>query len=331
MELPSLVTLYKKLQVAKAAAYTYSQDPLVRVIATQETRKEATQTRSTFKPYQVVVAAMQENPGATLKQVRERAKSRVEEVDTDARLYHSTSLSRQNLPLRDDSRAPQLWSATIFTLTEQVLRFALNSLTDTLPHNANLHLWKRITTPVCILCVERQTLLHVLNACPYALNRKRYNDRHDAILTRIRQLSPSQSITADLPNQPYSFPQHVVCTDSRPDIVVWDRSGITIIELTVPFELCVDSAEARMTKRYTELLGNCRDADYKANLLTLEVGLRGFINIDSFDKLYQSFSATRAKQTALEKEVVHMCLLESFRVWCKHNWEKPATGHVGTD
>ena len=242
MELPSLVTLYKKLQVAKAAAYTYSQDPLVRVIATQETRKEATQTRSAFKPYQVVVAAMQEDPGATLKQVRERAKSRVEEVDTDARLYHSTSISRQNLPLRDDSRAPQLWSATILTLTEQVLRFALNSLTDTLPHNANLHLWKRITTPACILCAERQTLLHVLNACPYALNRKRYNDRHDAILTRICQLSPSQSITADLPNQPYSFPQHVVCTDSRPNIVVWDRSGITIIELTVPFELCVDSA-----------------------------------------------------------------------------------------
>ena len=240
LELPSLVTLYKKLQVAKAAAYTYSRDPLVRVIATQETKKEATQTRSAFKPYQVVVAAMQEVPGAAAsKQVRERAKSRVEEVDTDARLCHSTSLSRQNLPLRDDSRAPQLWSATIFTLTEKVLRFALNSLTDTLPHNANLHLWKRITTPACILCGKRQTLLHVLNACPYALNRRRYNDRHDAILMRIRnflagQLSPSQSITADLPNQPYSFPQHVVCTDSRLDIIVWDRSAITIIELTVP-------------------------------------------------------------------------------------------------
>ena len=217
-----------------------------------------------------------------------------------------------------------------------MLRFALNSLTDTLPHNANLHLWKRIATPACILCGERQTLLHVLNACPYALNRRRYNDRHDAILTCIRdflagQLSPSQSITADLPNQPYSFPQHVVCTDSRPDIVVWDRSAITIIELTVPFELCVDSAVARKTGRYSELLGPCRDAGYKANLLTLEVVSRGFINNNSFDKLYQSFPATRAKQTALEKEVVRTCLLQSYRVWCKRNWEEPATSHVGTD
>ena len=71
LELPSLVTLYKKLQVAKAAAYTCSWDLLVRVIATQETRNEATQAKSVFKPYQVVVAGMQEDPGATSKQVRE--------------------------------------------------------------------------------------------------------------------------------------------------------------------------------------------------------------------------------------------------------------------
>jgi len=164
--------------------------------------------------------AMQEDPGATSKQVHEQAKSKVEEVDMDARLHHSTSLSRQNLPFRDDSRAPQLWSATISTLTEQVLRYTLNSLTDTLPHNANLHLWKRSTTPACILCGERQTHLHVVNACPYALSRRRYNDRHDVILRCIRdvlaaQLSPSQSISVDLPNQPYSFPQQIVCTNSR--------------------------------------------------------------------------------------------------------------------
>ena len=82
LELPFLVTLYKKLQVAKAAAYTCSRDPVVSVIATQETtQKEATQTSSAFKPYQVVVAAMQEDPGTTSKQVRKRAKSRVVEED----------------------------------------------------------------------------------------------------------------------------------------------------------------------------------------------------------------------------------------------------------
>ena len=50
----------------------------------------------------------------------------------------------------------------------------------------------------------------------------------------------------------------------------------------------MDSAVAMTTERYSELLGTCRDAGYKANLLTLEVGSRGFIHTDSFDKLYQS-------------------------------------------
>ena len=106
---------------------------------------------------------------------------------------------------------------------------------------------------------------------------------------------------------------------------------IYFLWLTVPFELCVDSVVARKTKRYSELLGTCRDACYKANLLMQEVGSRGYIHTDSFDKLYQSFPATRAKQVALEKEVVRTCLLQFFWVWCKRNWKEPATSHVATD
>ena len=120
--------------------------------------------------------------------------------------------------------------------------------------------------------------------------------------------------------------QQVVCTDSRLDMVVGDKSAIAIIELTVPFELCVDSTVAGKTERYSELLGTCRDAGYNANLLTLEVGSRCFIHTNSFDKLYQSFPATRAKQ-----EMARTCLLQSFRVWCKRNWKEPATSHAATD
>ena len=175
----------------------------------------------------------------------------------------------------------------------------------------------------------------MLNACPYALIRRRYEDCHNAILRCIHdfladQLSSSQSITADLPNQPYSFPQQVACTDSWPDIVVWDRSAITIIELTVPFELSLDSTVARKTEHYSELLGACRDASYKANLLTLEIGSRGFIHTASFDALYQSFPATKGKQTALEREVVHVPATVLLGL-VQGNWKEPATSHVAAD
>ena len=128
---------------------------------------------------------MQDNPGASTRQLSNQAKARVDEEDTAVRLNHSTSLARQNQPLKDDSRAPHLWSTTITSLPERVLSFALNSLTDTLPHNSNLHLWKKIPSTSCNLCRQQQTLIHVLNACPYALEKRRYNDRHDAILACI--------------------------------------------------------------------------------------------------------------------------------------------------
>ena len=212
LDLPSLTTTYKKLQVAKAAAYTCSRDPLVRAIASQETRREATQQRPSFKPFREVISAMQEDPGASSKQLCKRVKKQVEAVDTETRLSHSTSLAVQNQPLKDNtSRAPRLWSSTVVTLPERVFKFALNSLTDTLPHNANLHLWKKLPSSSCNLCGQRQTLLHILNACPSALEKRRYNTRHDAILQSIhtflvKHLPPSKSITVDLCDQPYAFP-----------------------------------------------------------------------------------------------------------------------------
>ena len=82
LELTSLVTLYKKLQVSKAATYMCSRDPVVRAIAGQETRKEASQQRPTFKPYQIVVAVLKEDPGASARKVINQAKSMVEEEET---------------------------------------------------------------------------------------------------------------------------------------------------------------------------------------------------------------------------------------------------------
>ena len=150
----------------------------------------------------------------------------------------------------------------------------MNSLTDTLPHNSNNHLWEKIPSSLCNLCGQQQTLLHVLNTCPYALEKRRYNDRHNVILesiyTFLKRVVPScQTVTADLPNLQYSFPQHIACTDRRPDIVVWSQSIIVIIKLIVPFELCFNTTVTRKTSRYSELLNSCKEGCYRANLISL--------------------------------------------------------------
>ena len=137
-------------------------------------------------------------------------------------------------------RVPECAKA-LEAVCDERLEFALNSAVDTLPHNTNLHLWGKHNSSACPLCGEKQTLIHVLNSCKVARDERRYNPRHDTILSLISSFLsskiPSTShLTSDLGL--YAFPQHIVSTDLQPDIVCWDSSlkKIFLIELTVCFE-----------------------------------------------------------------------------------------------
>ena len=252
----------------------------------------------------------------------------MEEADTDAHLCHSTSLSRQNLPLRDDSRAPQLWSQAVQALPDHMLRFALNSVTNTLPHNANLHLWGKKPSAICQLCPERQTLQHVLNHCTTALEKRRYNKRHDDILSSLYafasvHLCPGEQITVDLPEHEYKFPQDVATTDSRPDMVIWSEDSIVLVELTIPFEEGMEAATERKRSKYADLLARCSSTRRAAHLTTIEVGSRGFINASSFDDFYSRLARPKLKERReLESEVVLKCIQQSHKIWCQRNWSQ---------
>lgn len=110
----------------------------------------------------------------------------------------------------------KLWGNALQHLADEHMKFALNSSLDTLPHNANLYLWKRKVSEACHLCGERQTLIHVLNACSVAKNSRRYNICHDAVLQDIvnnitKALPSTVKMTSDLAH--YTFSHHIIATD----------------------------------------------------------------------------------------------------------------------
>ena len=76
-----------------------------------------------------------------------------------------------------------------------------------------------------------------------------------------------------------SFPQHVVLTNLRPDIVLWADSVKVVIlgELTVPWEDNIDYAFERKLARYSELVAECSDKGWKVSCFPFEVGCRGFV------------------------------------------------------
>ena len=138
----------------------------------------------------------------------------------------------------------------------------------------------------------------------------------------MKHLPSTTSVTADLHDQEYTFPQQIATTDTRPDITAWDERTITLIELTVPYEMCTESAVERKRHRYHGLLEDCRANGYTANLLTVEVGSRGFLHCRSFDSLYRFVPSRICEQEALEEEIIRICIQESYRVWCKRNWRE---------
>ena len=106
--------------------------------------------------------------------------------DTTARLTHSIQLAVQGQTVCDfKGKDAEAWTSVVLSPPEQTFKFVLNSTTDTLPHNKNLCLWKKLKSPLCPLCGRDQILLHILNNCSVALEKRRYTERHDSVLSSI--------------------------------------------------------------------------------------------------------------------------------------------------
>ena len=160
-------------------------------------------------------------------------------------------------------------------LSSDSLKFALNAATDTLPHNANLALWRALDDS-CRLCGKRQTLCHILNHCDVAL--RRYNHRHDTILSMMASFFSSnrQQITVDL-DASYHIPSHIASTDLRPDIVMWSdlKKTVLLIELTVCFETNYAEARERKRNKYYSLKAEIQGRGCCALIVPIQPGYAG--------------------------------------------------------
>ena len=73
-----------------------------------------------------------------------------------------------------EGKDAEAWTSVVLSLSERIFKFALNSTTDTLPHNKNLCLWKKLKSPSVVETM--QTFLHIHNNFSVALEKKRYTD-----------------------------------------------------------------------------------------------------------------------------------------------------------
>ena len=329
LQLPPLTLLYKKLRASQASLLLTSKDRVVQHVVSRLTQHEENQHRTTFRPMVFARDLMAENPGVNRQGLVLQSKSLLMTEDADRRVEHAKSLPCQGQFARGTyDSAAEIWSVAVSSVSSGTLKFIMNAATDTLPHNSNLVLWGRSSVSRnCKLCRQQQTLMHVLNHCPVALELRRYNHRHDAVLSVIANLvkvhlSPQQNLITDLPGEDYHYPPHIGSTDSRPDIVVWQDNLkiVVLMELTVCFETNFIQAQDRKKHRYTELIEEAKHRGYKASLMTIEVGSRGMLDVARLQKLKSFLKVKRKKWEDFLVKLSRTAIEQSHKIWSIRNW-----------
>ena len=319
-------TLHKRLQVSRQCQLLTSQDSCVRFLADRGLQREQSLARKKFRPAIMAREALKINPDGSKKSLMKTAKATVDEEVNSSDLDCLQSLERQGQLSRctSPSCAP-IWSRAVLALPEDHFKFAINAAVDVLPHNSNLHLWKKRSDPLCPLCHENQSLLHILNNCRVARDARRYNQRHDSILTVIADvikcnIPSTTTLTADL-SDTYTFPLHIVTTDLRPDLVWWDEvhKSLTMAELTVCFETNFEKAAKRKSGNYAHLVQQAQAKGYRTDLITLQVGSRGVPDLPAFECLAKKLSMSHKELVKLLETISKLALTGSFNIWCARN------------
>ena len=120
---------------------------------------ESSAQRNRFKPAVIVRDPMREDPSRSRKALRVAVKRMCIEEDEAARQEHLLHLPRQELSRTATPVSAKVWADAVVALPPELFKFELNASHDTLPHNANFHLWKKKNTDLCPICGERQTLI----------------------------------------------------------------------------------------------------------------------------------------------------------------------------
>ena len=112
-----------------------------------------------------------------------------------------------------------------------------------------------------------------------------------------------------------------------------EKQKIVLIELTVCFESQIEHAHNRKSDWYASLLSDIRDRSFNTNLITIEVGSRGYVDSSNFNKLKCIIKSLNPKVKFLDKTVkrlrndISKCsVLSSFAVfYSKYNaiWREP--------
>ena len=92
-----------------------------------------------------------------------------------------------------------------------------------------------------------------------------------------------------------------------------------MLELTISYESLVADFHQRKQAKYQDLVQAVQAAGYSTQLLTLDVGSRGMLDVEDLEKIRSSIGATKKETTELCLSIIWVTLVESFCIWSSRN------------
>ena len=234
------------------------------------------------------------------------------------------------------------WKSICNNIPKGVLSFALKACTNSLNTPDNLKRWGIRKFNKCDLCGNFSNLEHILNWCSVALNQKRLTWRHDSILnyltSKMKNVKPENiTIYADIAGHKFNagtIPPDILCTTTRPDIVIINREAksIELLELTCSFEKNIEKANILKNLKYLGIKSDLEEAGWSCQLLPFEVGSRGHVTKRNRKTIYEASqrNSIKLKHKEIIKDISKIALLCSFSIFqarCQPDWQEPPFLH----
>ena len=212
LNLKRLLDLYKFLQVSKGYSLKNSKDPKVKEVYEHKVKKQEGSSRW---GYTNELSARErdlyfrELVGVTVKGRMGLGSRRSLASEKDKLKDLVAHISEQDILLTLVDKGVQgqflTWENTMqldlgwnnliynYKMSPALLKFHLNATHDVANTPANMSLWNYADTGHCPLCGWRHcNIKHILVACNFSLNNKRYNWRHDNVLRVIAKALTDQ-------------------------------------------------------------------------------------------------------------------------------------------
>ena len=128
--------------------------------------------------------------------------------------------------------------------------------------------------------------------------------------------------SADLPEWK-NYPETIRESGMRPDVVLYSQSSkqMILIELTVPYESRMDEANIYKTEKYASLAKSLMEAGFRARVLAIEIGARGFVGASAYT-LMKELSISGKKRTRALKSMAEAAEKSSSWIWSRRNENK---------